>query len=270
MKKFNFIFLSFLFLMGCSVKKIALRSVAEMLQNGSSAFYEESDPKIARTALESQLKLLEVLLKNDPKNLTLLLQATQGFGAYSFLFLEEEEPARAKIFYERGLKYGNSYLEPKMNRGFTVKDVPILFWTAYCWAGLSNLSRDNPQAIADLPKIEKMMREVDSLSPSYFYGGPDLFFGGVYGSKPKILGGDLEKAKLHFEKAFTVSQRSFLMAQILFVQYVAIPSQDRDLFKKIITEVLEFPLENFPEQRLSNQIAKERAQKLLSRIDEYF
>lgn len=244
--------------------------MAEILKDGSSAFYEESDPKLARTALESQLKLLEVLLKNDPKNSTLILQATQGFGAYSFLFLEEEEPTRAKTFYERGLKYGNSYLESKTGQRSTLKDVPILFWTAYCWAGLSNLSRDNPQAIADLPKIEKMMQEVNTLSRGYFYGGADLFFGSVYGSKPKIFGGDLEKAKLHFEKAFTISQRHFLMAQVLYAQTVAVSAQDRDLFKKILTEVLEFPLENFPEQRLSNQIAKERAQRMLSKIDEYF
>ena len=270
MKKISFIFLSFIFLTGCSVKKIALRSIADILQNGASAFYEESDPKLAKSALESQLKLLEVFIVNDPKNPVLILQTVQGFGAYSFLFLEEEDPARAKIFYERGLKYGLSLLGELENHSYTFKEVPLVFWTAYCWAGLANLSRDNPQRIADLPKIEKMMGAVTRLSPGYFYGGADLFFGSLYGSRPKILGGDLEKAKVHFEKALSAVQRRFLIAQVLYAQYVAIPAQDKELFKKVLSEVQEFPIENFPEQRLSNQVAKERAQKMLDKINDYF
>ena len=65
-------------LAGCSLRSIAVRSAAEILPRGIAAFYEEPDPALAREAMGSQLKLVEVLLKNDPGNPELLLAAAQG------------------------------------------------------------------------------------------------------------------------------------------------------------------------------------------------
>ena len=35
----------------------------------------------------------------------------------------------------------------------TKKDVPQLYWTAASWAAAVALSKDNPDCVADLPKI---------------------------------------------------------------------------------------------------------------------
>ena len=91
---------------GCSLQTMALRSTAGLLDKGVGAFYEEEDLAFAETGMASQLKLLEVLLRNDPDNATLLLNAAQGFGGYAYLFLNDKEPDRAKIFYSRGKNYG--------------------------------------------------------------------------------------------------------------------------------------------------------------------
>lgn len=271
---------------GCSMKSIALRSTVDLIAKGTESFYEENDLALAEEAMASQLKLLEILLKNDPQNSDLLLLTAQGFGAYAFLFLEEKDSERAKNFYERGRNYGLRSLQKKSGTDFLStsdlaqfqsgllklerKQVPVLFWTAYCWGGLANLSRDNPQSLADLPKVERMMLRVNDLIPGYFYSGADIFLGSYYGSRPKMFGGNLEKSKFYFDRALKVSERKFLISLVFYAQNYAAPSQDKEFFKILLNEVSNFPLESFPEQRLSNEIAKKRAQKLMEKIDEHF
>jgi hypothetical protein len=273
-------------LSGCSVRTIALRQTVGLLDKGTLAVYQESDVQFARDAMPGQLKLIESLLQNETGNPDLLTLCAQGFGGYAFLFLEDENPGRAKAFYLRGRNYGLSRLNAiagaelldetditrfevllsKMSR----KDAPALFWTAYCWGRLAYLDLQNPQTLADLPKIELLMRRANQLSPGFFYGGADLFLGAYYGSRPKMFGGDLKKSREFFEQALDHSRRRFLMGQVLYALHYAVPAQDRELFRDLLKEVLDFPAENFPEQRLSNEVAKQRAKKLLENINEYF
>ena len=273
-------------LSACSLKSVALRGTAELIRNGIGAFYEESDVQLAEESMASQIKLLEVLLKNDPSNPDLLLLCSQGFGAYAFLFVEEKDPGRARGFYERGRDFGLAYLKKRTGTNFLtepdlsvlgkklqtleVKDVPILFWTVYCWGGASNLSRDDPDAVASLPKIEKMMVRVDEISPGYFYGGADIFLGSYYGSRPKIFGGNLEKSKFHFDRGLKFTGGKFLMGWVLYAQYYAVPAQDREIFKELLSKVLSSDSNPLPEQRLSNAVAKIKAQKLMEKINELF
>lgn len=281
------LFSLFLFLFpACSFKSIGMRTAIDILGKGVETYYEESDVVLAEESMATQLKPLEILLKNDPKNKDLLLFASQGFGAYAFLFLEEDNPERAKNFYERGRDFGLMHVSKRVKSDLTAirdlndferalrrlkkEDVPLLFWTAYSWGGYANLSRDNPDAVADLPKVEMLMLRVNELMPGYFYSGADIFLGCYYGSRPKIFGGDLEKSRFYFERALQVSQRKFLISLVLYSQYYAIPAQDKMFFKQLLEEVIEFPAESFSEQRLSNEVAKIKAKKLLEKIDEHF
>jgi hypothetical protein len=271
---------------GCTVRTVALHQTIGLLGKGTAAFYEEDDVRLAREAMPAQLKLLEGLLQNEPGNDELLACITQGFGGYAFLFIEEEDAKRAKTLYRRGRDYGVRALNPEVKGDLQAEtdldrferllnkldkdDVPSLFWTAYCWGRMANLDLQNPQTLADLPKIERMMSRVNALEPGYFYGGADIFLGAYYGSRPKMFGGDLKKSREFFERALQASKRNFLMTQVLYAQYYAIAAQDRDLFGQLLKEVLDFQIESFPEQRLSNRVAKNRAIKLMEKIDDYF
>ena len=261
-----------LFLQACSFKSIALKSTTDLLDKGAAAFYEEDDIQFARESMPGQLKFLETLLKNDPRNRKLLLSLAQGFGGYAFLFLEDEAPDRARLFYQRGRDYGLKILGKKKDDLKTAgpADAPALFWTAYCWGGWANLSRTDPQALADLPAVEAMMARVQEISPGYFYGGSDLFLGAAYGIRPKIFGGSPEKSKMHFERALKGADKKFLMAQVLYARYYAVPVQDKNLFKALLEEVADAKPDILPEQRLSNAVAKEKAKKLLEKTNDLF
>lgn len=272
-------------LAACTPRTIALRTTASLLDRGAVAFYEEADPELAREAMSSQLKLLEVLLKNAPSDPTLLELAAEGFGGYSFLFIEDTQPNRAKAFYLRGRGYGLALLGrqaslkgidamplPELEKALKLasrSDVPGLFWTAYNWGGWINLSKDSPDAVAGLPKVAAMMRRVQELWPGYYHGGANIFLGTYYSALPRMLGGDPVKSKQYFEAAIKDSQGHFMTTKVLYAKYYAVAVQNRELFTGLNTEVISVN-DPAPDVRLANEVAKLKAKALLERVNELF
>jgi hypothetical protein len=118
--------------------------------------------------------------------------------------------------------------------------------------------------------VEEMMRRVLELDGGFYYGGPHLFMGIWYASRPKIAGGDLKKAQEHFLKALDLGQRKFLMADVYYASYYARKISDKELFTSTLQKVLETPVETSPDLVLVNTIAKKQAKELLSHTEEYF
>ena len=273
-------------LTSCSTDRIAVQSSISILKNTVIALNEEEDPDFAEKAIASQLKMLEGMIKTDPGNEELLLLAARGFCSYAFSFVEEDDKERAKIFYRRGLNYGLQILisdksfEDSMKKGnesfkaalsvINNQTLPSLFWTAYCWGNLINLNRNSPEALISLPKVEKMMQRVLELNEGYYFSGAHLYFGIFYGSLPPMFGGKPEKSQFHFNKALEMTQRKFLMAHVLYAKSYAIQTQNKTLFKNLLKEVSDSPSDILPAQRLANELAKKRAQRLLQDINEYF
>lgn len=285
LKKIAFL-LPLLGLFGCSMRGVALRSTTELLETGVTAYYNEPDWQLAREALGSQLKFVEGLLESDPGNLRLLLLAAEGFGGYAFLFCEDSQPVRAKAFYLRGRDYAfkalarrsrfrnlaaMSSLDAERALAQAVKeDAPGLFWAAFCWSGFINLARDSPEAIADLPKAALLMKRAHELGPEYHFAGSDLFFGVYFASRPKLLGGDTEKARAHFRWAERITQGKYLMTYVLEARYLAVALQDRTLFETLLSKVKETTAGALPGARLADEVAKLKAAALLEKVDELF
>ena len=274
-----------LLLTGC-VQQIALRSMGKIIDNGFIVLNEEQDLDIAEKAIASDLKLLESVLKSDPENPHLLTLASMGYASYALGFVEDSTPDRAKLFYLRSKDYGMKVLCRKAAfadardrspgeftaalAGFSAEDVPAVFWTALGWGSYIALSLTDPEAIADLPKVEAMMNFVVAHDPSYFYGGAHFFLGTLYGSRPKILGGDLDTARKHFAECLALNGGKFLLTYVYEARSVAVQAQDRALFEQLLTVVDTTSLGVLPEGRLSNAIAKKKARLLRQRIDELF
>src|SRR5512143_4009063 len=91
-------------LAGC-VRTIAVSTVGGIVDEGFTAFTEETDLAFAEQALPANMKLLEVMLKNDPTNERLLRLASEAYCSYALAFLEDTDKRRARDFYERGRDY---------------------------------------------------------------------------------------------------------------------------------------------------------------------
>lgn len=271
---------------GCSLEKLAIRSTGAVVNYGVEAIYEEEDLLIAEQAIMSNLKLIEGLIKGDPGNKSLLLLASEGYTGYALGFVEDESQERARIFYDRAKNYGlrilkkNSTFTKSLNSNmddftkslntFSKSDVPALFWTCNAWGGWVNISRHLPKALADMGKVEVLMKRVLELDEEYHYGGAHLFLAAFYGNRSKMFGGDPEKSKKHFDRFMEISGGKFLMGQVLFAKYYAVQMQDPVLYRELLEEVADTPGNSIPEQRLVNEIAKVKAADLLKKLDNYF
>jgi hypothetical protein len=257
----------------CSVRTIAVRTTADAVSHGIPAFYEESDPDLAKSAMPGQLKLLEVLLRNDPGNRQLLAALAEGYAGYAFLFLEDNAPDRAAGLYKRAADYGLRLLNPSADfdawlDDTTGEDVPGLYWTASAWAGWANLDSSNPDALAAVSKAEKMMSRVLVLDAGFQYGGADAFFGVLHSARPVIAGGDPAKGKEHFLRAFSYSNGNFLPAKLLYMKYYAVTVIDEELFRGLHDEIVEADPDALPEMRLANEVSKRKAKRLMELIDD--
>jgi len=270
----------------CSLEKFVIRQTGTLLDYGVVALYEETDLVLAEQALASDIKLLEGMIKGDPENTHLLQLTSQAISGYALGFAEDEAPDRAKNLYLRARNYAARVLEQndfnltqenilieeyqKNVAQIDEDNIDALFWASFAWAGWINLSLDNPQAFVDLPKVEALMNRVMEIDPAYFHGASMLFFGSIWGTKPKMLGGDPEKAKQFFDRNLDVTKGNFLLSYVYYAKYYAAKTLDEDLFKKHLNTVLETPNDVLPGEQLLNAIAKKKANFLLSKTEDIF
>ena len=275
-----------LFAAGCTPKQVVVRTTALLLPDAVAAMNAEPDLEIARTAAGADLKLAEGLLRADPRNRELAAITAQGFASYALAFVEDKDPDRAAGLYLRGKEIGLAALSQDrrlkaalhgsdadfaaavQHIGQSRKD--LLLWTAACWGKWVDLSRTDPAAIADLPRVEALWRRLLALDETYYYAAPHLFLGIFYGARSPMLGGRPAEAREHFERAIALTGGKFLMARLYFAQYYARQTMDRALFEEQLGLILHAPDDLLPEMRLANTVAKERAAELLARVDEWF
>ena len=270
---------------GC-FQQIAINSLGSIMDNGFEVLNEEQDLDIAEKSIASNLKLLETIIKSDPGNDHYLLLASQGYSSYALGFVEDDSVERAKLFYLRGRDYGMRILnrhhafdqaqEKNIDdfraalAGLPKDDVAAVFWAAIGWGSYISWSLTDPSALADLPKVEAMMKFVLERDSNYFYGGAHFFLGTLYGSRPKILGGDLEASRRHFEQCLNINGGSFLMTYVYYARSYAWQAQDQELFERCLAKVDSASINILPKARLSNAIAKRKAILLRAKMDQLF
>ncbi len=282
-----FLLLSILFLASCSLNRFVVGQMSPVFKVSADALYEETDLKIAEQAIAANLKLLEGLLKSDPENEELLLLLAQGYAGYALGFVEDEDPQRAKFFYDRAFVFGvralldenirvwNWSAENKMKLENAIEqaedeDVAALFWTNFSLAGKLNLSLDDPTALIHLPLIEQMITKIEQYDPGFFYGGVYLLKGSIAGMMPKMLGGNPERAKENFDKSINLTDGEFLLSYVYMSKFYAAKTLDEDLFDKLIKKIEDFDLGTKPEIALFNQIAKKKAALLKAQREDLF
>ena len=285
-RKFYLIFLTVFFLEGCSTERIALRMALPLVEGQYTSIQEEKDPELAEKAIPASLKMMEGFLKRDPGNAKLLQRLAEGFCGYAFSFLEDTDPLRASDLYLRGRQYASRALKAdsdltgletqglenlKTELGRATEDsVASLFWMGQCWGGWLRLNLDRPEAFADISKVEQVMQRVVALDETYNYAGPHLFLGVFYGGRSKLLGGNPEKAQFHFERNLALTGNKYLLTHYLYARTYAVQVQNVKLFERLLAQVKDAPADGLPEQRLANEVAKMKAERLSQQAEELF
>lgn len=283
---------------GCSIERMALNKVGNVLARGGSTFGSDNDPEFVRDSVPFALKLMESLLAENPRHEGLLLATAQGFTQYSYAFVQmdadmaeaenfaaaEHLRTRARNLYLRARQYGLRGLEVR-HRGFEamlrqdpkaavriadLKDVPLLFWTAAAWGSAISVSKDQPELIADQGIVAALIDRALELDESFGGGAIHSFLITFEMARP---GGGAQaeaRARKHFDRAMELAKGKRADALVSLAEAVDVPQQNRVEFEAMLRQALAVDPNALPEARLATLILQRRAQWLLARADDLF
>jgi len=285
---------------GCDVAKFTAESTAGLFTRAAPAFEAYWDYDLAGEAMPATIVQFEGILRVVPDNDAILSQLSQAYIAYAYGWVEADVEAlefesnydeadvqrgRTRTMYLRALDLTRHRirlhnedvdaavrgtvedLEAWLQAAFVEEaDAELLLWHGYAWGSYINSAKDDMEAVADLAYAKAFVARSIELDPNYYHAAGYLFMGVATASD---LGADMDEAKAYFEKALARTERRALQAQVNMARYYAVKTGDRELFDKLLTEVMDAQ-DPLPEARLANVMARERATLYIDNADQLF
>jgi predicted anti-sigma-YlaC factor YlaD len=282
----------------CSIKTMAVKTVANALSDTGDVFTRDDDPDLVRAAIPFALKLYESLLESVPTHVPLLVATCGGFTQYGYAFVEVDADAldlsrraearalrdRALKLYLRGRRYCLRGLDARFGKGTgeallrdpvaTVarankSDVPLLYWTAASWGSAIYLGLDQPELAIDFPIVRALADRALALEAGWNKGAiHEMMI--TLDSLPDALGGNAARARDHFEASIEIQRGLSPGPYVALATGIAVPAQDRAEFERLLTQALAIDPEKDPSSRLVTLMTQKRARTLLDRVGEQF
>jgi hypothetical protein len=287
---------------GC-IKQMLLDGQIEATRKASGAIDSLSDYEVANSIAFAGLGQFEGMHYLAPDNEDALFLLTKGWTGATFAFIEDQmeqaedadgtdsplyhyQQARSRAGYDRAIHYGVELLEMK-NAGFEAAkkndatmttwlsafndpehDVPALFWTGYAWIAKTNVLKEEPATVAELFIGVALMERAVKLDEKYMDGSGHTILGAYHARStmaeldctPQIT----DCAKIHFERALQLSGGKLLLTKVQYAAKYYCMKGDKETYVKLLNEVIDAG-DVYPEQRLTNAIAKRKARRYLGK-----
>jgi predicted anti-sigma-YlaC factor YlaD len=201
----------------------------QLLANGAADAWtaqgqaDEEDIGLAREASAFYLKMSESLLRQTPGHLALAETVSSGLTQYAYAFVASDAERlvakdakaahqlneRARRLYLRANRHAMAALE-KAQPGLaaalaqtqpktvnpkalvlTPEQVGVAYWAAASWGAYISLSKDDPDAVADLPLATRLAELAFQTSPQFGRGALASLMGEFEAARP---GGSQAKA----------------------------------------------------------------------------
>jgi len=282
----------------CSVNRFAINKLGDALSGNSTTFASDDDPDLVGQAVPFSLKLIESLLASTPRHEGLLLAAASGFTQYSYAFVQpladslaEYDAAqaarlrarvrrlnlRARDYGLRGLDVRHERFAQSLRadprsavRVATVKDVPLLYWTAAAWGAAIAISKDVPDLVADQLVVEALIDRALELDERFDEGAIHTFLISYESARQGARGDPNARAKEHFQRAVSLSQGHDAGPFVSYAEAVSVSTQNRKEFETVLGQALAIDPDAQPARRLATLVMQRRARWLLSRASDLF
>ena len=243
----------------------------------ADAIGRNNDLETIREGGPAYLIMVDAFVLDNPSNPKLLATAAKLYSTYSDAFVSDGQ--RALCLTDKALDYGLRAVcendralcgldqmdfktfETRINAA-NVADIDTLYTLGASWAGWIRARSGSMKALAQIPKIEKLMERVVDLDDGYQDGAAHLYLGALAMVLPPVLGGRPEVSRVHFEKGVLLAGTKNLMARVLYAKNYARPMFDRELHDRLLNGVLSQPIEPGGDT-LVNALARQEAEKLL-------
>lgn len=281
----------------CSLKRLALGSVAGSLAESSATLTREDDPELVRETLPVVMKAMEGVLISSPDDPGLRLATSQAFALYASGFLEADAErlegsdyeaaevlrARAIALHLRARDHALHALElahPGIGARLRTEpvtaaaeleptDVQAAYLTGGTWGLAIALGKDRADLVADVDAVRALLRRALELDEAYERGAIHEALIAIE-ALPAIMGGSPDKARAHYARALELSGGTRASVHVALATGVSVGAQERAEFERLLAQSLAVDVSSDPDQRLANRLAQARARRLLARIDELF
>lgn len=286
---------------GCALDQLAVGAIADALggEGISDVFTAENDPELVGDALPFALKLYDILIAQAPDNVGLKLAAGSGYVTYANAFLQSPADilpveeydrrvsllARAKNLYLRGRDYIIEALNARYP-GFaaaaentdiseylpemTAEDVPYLYWAAAGWMGAFSINAFDFELSLTVGTARDMLLRAIELDPDFSDGAVHEVLISYFASVPEGLGGDVDRARFHFERAVDISGGRLAGPYVAYASSISIPNQDLEQFRRLLETALAIDPDALPSSRLANILSQRRARWYLDNVENFF
>jgi len=232
--------------------------------------------------LSASLEKFEAAYNADPTNRDAAMMLTRGWYWHGDVKLSEEEAKLAA--WDTAVQWGgrcmavNSEFTALLQKGdesektairaMTADDAGCLYWTASAlgkWAKLHGFGT----LLKHKETVKAYISRVGELDDSFFFAGPDRYWGAYYAVAPSFAGGDLAKSVEHFDKSLA-AQPAYLGTKVLKASLYATKMQDPELFDKLLDEVLAADADAIPELGPENRAEQAKATTLKAQKSDFF
>ena len=253
-------------------------------QRLTDTILNSDDLNTIKEGLPAYLIGVDALLQDNDSDSDLMFAAAQLNGSFALAFADDPQQQKTLTAKARRLALKAACIEQKSLCGIEtmsfadaqeviaqieVSKVPMLYGLASAWAGWLQANSDEMHAIAQLGKIKILVKRLLELDESYELGAPHMYMGVFESLFPPSYGGRPELARKHFLRAIEISDNTNLYAKVLYAQFYARMTYDRELHDSLLEEVLSSsPIVDG--YTLQNTIAQDLALELQQNADEYF
>jgi hypothetical protein len=274
--------LALLTLSGCA--SMLSSATSKMADNITLAIQNQDDVATVRDGAPAYLLMIDGLIAGDPENENLLLAGAKLYGSYSSAFVDDE--LRSQRLASKSLDYARRALcleleslclasAQKLNvfedsLGTSSRShLKAMYAYAVAWSGWVQANSSDWNAVADMAKVTALFERCLQLDETYDRGGAHLYLGVIKSLLPAALGGKPELARVHFERARSLSAGENLMVNVLMAKHYARTVYDQELHDQLLLEVLAARAD-YPGYTLINTLAKSRAEQLLAESADFF
>ena len=267
---------------GCSI--IIDTQTSNAAEQLSRTILNHEDPATVSAAIPTLLIVMDSYAQSDDSGGDAKLSAAKLYGSYAGAFVED--PARRKTLTTTAFRYAREGSCKKHSewcgvssmdqQEFTVfvqnlkaSHIQIIYAYAVAWLSYIEAHSDDWNAVADLPKPQKLFSFVVEQDEAYDNAGALIYLGALALTIPPALGGKPEVGRAYFERSIELTEGHNLLARVEFARRYARLVFDEDLHHELLTGVLASD-PHYEGLTLMNVWAQQQAQILLDDESDYF
>ena len=278
-------------LTGCgTLRPYVMNQTADALSGQASD--DENDLQLAKDASAFYLKFSESVLREVPEHQGLRAALAAGYTQYAFAFVSFEAEqmehrdrekaaqlreragklyARAHAHAMRALKASYPRIEEALQTPdasqwpeLSVAQVRLVYWASASLGGWISMSKDSPEAVANLPLAHRLAEWAWRVDPGFQQGALSSLMATYETAR---IGGSTDKAASFIDQAIQASGGESAGPWVTQAEVLAVAQHDKEMFTHSLKQACEIATAR---PSLSNEVMCVRARWLLTQMDELF